>query len=304
VTCLARGEAGTPPDGVSWVRADRRETGAYDPVAGQDWDAVLDVSWQPDQVRSALAALGARAGHWLYVSSCSVYSDDATPGTDESAATHPPYPDPGPVDIEAYGPAKVACENACVDAMGADHVLIARAGLIAGYGDRSDRMGYWPARAARAADGEPVLAPPPQAPSQVIDVDDLSAWLVLAAEQRTPGRFNAVGEQVTVADYLEASAAAAGSRPAYRSATDEWLASQEVAPWSGPESLPLWLPQPEYAGFMTRSNAAAVAAGLRLRAVPQTVVAALDWERERGLERDRHAGLTPERERELLTRLG
>jgi hypothetical protein len=55
---------------------------------------------------------------------------------------------------------------------------------------------------------------------------------------------------------------------------------------------------------MTRSNAAAVAAGLRLRAVPQTVVAALDWERERGLERDRHAGLTPERERELLTRLG
>ena len=111
VTCLARGEAGTPPEGVTWVRADRREPGAYDQVALRDWDAVLDVSWQPEQVRSALAAVAAHARHWLYVSSCSVYSDDATPGTDESAPTHPPYAGTGPADIETYGPAKVACEQ-------------------------------------------------------------------------------------------------------------------------------------------------------------------------------------------------
>jgi hypothetical protein len=68
----------------------------------------------------------------------------------------------------------------------------------------------------------------------------------------------------------------------------------------GPESLAAWLPQPEYAGFMTRHNAAAVAAGLVLRPLAETVAASLRWERERGIHRDRHAGLTPARETELL----
>jgi nucleoside-diphosphate-sugar epimerase len=47
VTCLARGVAGSPPPGVRWVRADRDRPGAYDELAGQDWDDVVDVSWQP-----------------------------------------------------------------------------------------------------------------------------------------------------------------------------------------------------------------------------------------------------------------
>ncbi|NUS51213.1 MAG: oxidoreductase [Nocardioidaceae bacterium] len=304
VTCLARGEAGTPPDGVTWVRADRREPGAYDSVADRDWHAVVDVSWQPDQVRSALAALTPRARHWVYVSSCSVYVDDATPDTDESAPLHPAHEGAGPVDIEVYGPAKVACERACVDALGAERVLLARAGLIAGYGDRSDRFGYWPARAARAQDGEPVLAPPGDVHTQVIDVDDLSAWLVHTAEQRVGGAFNAVGDPVPVRATLDASASAAGTRPTYREAADGWLTEQDVEPWAGPESLPLWLPQPDYAGFASRSNAAAKHAGLRLRPVADTAAAALAWERELGIDRDdRRAGLSPAREAELLERL-
>src|SRR4051794_15665228 len=303
VTCLARGEAGTPPEGVTWVRADRREAGVYDAVTGRDWDAVLDVSWQPHQVRSAVAALRPRTRHWLYVSSCSAYSDDAIPDTDESAPTHPPYEGTEPADIETYGPAKVACEQACLDAMGTERVLVARAGLIGGYGDRSDRFGYWAARAARAGRGDAVLAPPREAPSQTIDVDDLSAWLARAAESGTAGVFNAIGEQVTVGDVLSAAASAAGTSPDYRDASDAWLTEHDVAPWSGPESLPLWLPQEEYAGFMTRSNAAARAAGLALRPVTSTVDAALAWERERGLDRDRHAGLSPAREAALLGEL-
>lgn len=304
VTCLARGESGTPPEGVRWVRADRGDPTAYDEVRHAVWDGILEVSWQPDQVRSALAALAGTARHWVYVSSASVYRDEDVPGADESAPLHAPHTGTGPVGAADYGPAKVACELATRAALGDEHVLVARAGLIAGYGDRSDRLGYWPARVARAGDSEPVLVPPTTAAMQVIDVVDLARWLVGACEQRTAAVANAVGEQATVADVLEAAGAAAGRTPRFVEADDEWLTGQGVEPWAGEESLPLWLPQPDYAGFMTRRNDAARAAGLQLRPLGDTVAAALAWERESGLDRPRRAGLSERRERELLASLG
>ena len=300
VTCLARGESGEPPAEVTWVRADRTEPTAYDEVAGRDWDAVFDVSWQPDQVRSALHSLAGRTTHWVYVSSSSVYAEEGTPDTDEAAPLHDPHSGEGPVDVEVYGPAKVTCEQACRDAMGESHVLSARAGLIAGYGDRSDRFGYWPGRVARAADGEPVLTPPRDNPLQIIDVLDLATWLVDCAEARTSGAYNAIGGVSTVGAVLDACVETTGHAPRFAHATHEWLAEHGVEPWSGPGSLPLWLPQPEYAGFMTRRNAAARAVGLTCRPLGETVANALRWEQQVGLERERRAGLTPARESELL----
>ena len=300
VTALARGQAGTPPEGVAWVQADRSTDGAYDEVVDRDWDAVIDVSWQPDFVNSALHALGARTRHWVYVSSCSVYSDDSVPDTDEDADVHPPYEGTGEVGIDAYGPAKVACEQAVLATMGAQHAAVARAGLIGGYGDRSDRLGYWPARVSRAEDGEPVLVPPRDDVVQVIDVEDLASWLVSLAETGTGGVFNALGETVTLGDVLDACSAASGRMPVFVEVPHAWLAEKGVEPWSGPESLPLWLPQPQYAGFMTRSSAAARGAGLHPRPVAQTIEAALAWELEQGVDRGRRAGLTPDRESELL----
>ena len=194
----------------------------------------------------------------------------------------------------------MACEQACLEAMGADHTAVARAGLIAGYGDRSDRLGYWPARVDRAGDGEQVLAPPWDTPLQVIDVEDLALWLVIIAEQRTAGVFNALGDTTTIGAVLDATVDATGHHPTFVERTHAWLEDQGVAPWMGPESLPVWLPQPEYAGFMRRHNSAARAAGLVLRPLADTVTASLRWERERGVDRDRRAGLTPGRERELL----
>jgi 2'-hydroxyisoflavone reductase len=300
VTCLARGESGEPPAEVRWVRADRRDATAYDQVAGLDWDAVLDVSWQPDLVRSALAQLVPRARHWVYVSSGSVYASDDVADSDEHAPVHEPYPNLGPVDWDVYGPAKVACELACRDALGDDRTLVARAGLIGGDGDRSDRLGYWPAKVARASDDEAVLVPPRDCPAQVIDVRDLATWLVDAAEQRLSGVFNAVGDVLSVGSVLEACVQATGRQPRFVEASDTWLIDHGVEPWQGPESLPLWLPQPAYAGFSTRRNRAAVQAGLRLRDLSDTVGAALQGEHRAGLDRDRRAGLTPALERELL----
>ena len=42
--------------------------------------AVVDVANRPSYVRGALSALADRVDHWIYVSSISVYSDNATPG--------------------------------------------------------------------------------------------------------------------------------------------------------------------------------------------------------------------------------
>ena len=301
VTCLARGESGAVPEGAELVRGDRAEGAAYDEVANRSWDVVVDVSRQPLHVRTAVQALRGQARHWVFVSTVSVYADDTTPGRDESGAVHEPWSGTGLAAVEDYGPAKVACERVLLDAV--PGALVARAGLIVGSGDPSDRFGYWPARFARAAADEPVLVPPPTDPCQVVDVLDLADWLLRCGLSGTGGVMNAVGPVRSLGEVVESSRRVAGSGARAVAAEGSWLAEQGVAPWMGPESLPLWLPLPEYAGHPTRDRRRAEAAGLTTRPFGETVCDALRWERERGLERVRQAGLSPARERELLERL-
>ena len=301
VTCLARGESGSVPDGAVLVRADRADPSAYGALPDRHWDVVVDVSRQPQHVRTAVDALGDRCGEWVFVSTVSVYADDATPGQDESAAVHEPWSGPGLAPPEAYGPAKVACERILLDAV--PGALVARAGLVVGYGDPSDRFGYWPARLSRAAEGEPVLVPPLTDPCQVVDVLDLAGWLLRCGLDGTDGVVNAVGPVRTIGAVVEGALRVTSTRARPVSADGGWLVAQDVEPWMGPESLPLWLPLPEYAGHPTRDRGRAVASGLTTRPLDETLADALRWEHELGVHRERRAGLSPARERELLARL-
>lgn len=302
VTALARGDSGSAPPGVAWVRADRDHPAtAYDEVVGRGWDVVIDVARQPLHVRGALEALAGRGEHWIFVSTCSVYADDSTPGQDESAALHEPWAGEGLAPDEEYGPAKVACEQAVLTAH--PDALVARSGLIVGAGDRSDRFGYWPARFARAGAAEPILLPPRDHRLQVVDVEDFGAWLVRCAEERTGGVLNVMGAPTTLGALFEACAEATPGTAQLVEASDAWLAAAGVEPWMGTDSLPLWLPHPEYAGFMSRDARAAEAAGLRHRPLVQVVADSLAWERDQGLDRARRAGLTATAERDLLARL-
>src|SRR5438270_4551463 len=80
-----------------------RDTDDVHQLAGGAWDAVVDVSaYKPAQVRRVLEVLGGEVGHWLYISTVSVY-DNPPPESDESAAVlhvDESIPDGSP---DAYG---------------------------------------------------------------------------------------------------------------------------------------------------------------------------------------------------------
>ena len=302
VTCLARGESGGFPEGVREVRTDRDDSDALDGVRSEDWDALVDVSRQPGQVRSAVAALSDRVGHAVFVSTGNVYADHSTPGQDETAALLPPLPGDTMESMETYGEAKVACEQAVVAGFGADRSLLARAGLIGGPGDVSGRTGYWPVRMARPArDDGAVLVPDASGqPTQVIDVRDLAGWLVTAAERGVPGAFDTTGAIVSLAEHLETARRVAGHDGHLVAVSSAWLLEHGVEPWMGERSLPLWLPGESYAGFLTREGVRARAAGLATRPLEETLADVLEWELQQGVDRERSAGLRRDDERSLL----
>jgi 2'-hydroxyisoflavone reductase len=303
VTCLARGEAGGVAAGAEFVRADRSKPGAYDAVAGRSWDAVIDVTRQPGHARAAVAELGDVARHWTFISSCNVYARHDEPGADETAALLAPL-EGDESSPETYGEAKSAIEQAYREALG-DRFLTIRPGLIAGPGDASGRSGYWVARMARAArDGGAVLVPDIlAAAAQAIHVDDLVRFTLDSAERGLTGAINAVGDRGTFGEWIEASRAVAGYDGEIVAVDTTWLGEQGVAEWSGPESLPLWIADPEWNAFLDRSNDAAKREGLRLRPLGRLLSETLAWERDQGLDRERGAGLSAAREQELLALL-
>ena len=302
VTALARGEAGDPPDGARFVAADRDGDDAFAGLGDERWDAVIDLSRQPGQVRRAVAALGERTAHWVFVSSASVYADMTTIGDDESAALLPPLDGDVMETMETYGSAKVSCEQYVLDGVGPDRSLIARVSLIGGPGDSSGRTGYWPRRMAQPSNPEGrVLVPDtPDVPVQVLDVRDLAHWLVRCAERGTAGIATVGGPTHTLGEHLETVRNVTGFTGSWEVAGEDWLTEHGVEPWMGPRSLPLWLPA-EAIALNAHDLSRATSLGLRSRPLAETLADTLAWELAKSGERP--AGLSDDDERELLDAL-
>ena len=56
------------------------------------------------------------------------------------------------------------------------------------------------------------------------------------------GAYNACGPAVPLAEHVAAARSAAGHTGEVVSAEPDWLREQDVHEWTGPRSLPLWLP--------------------------------------------------------------
>ncbi len=293
VTCAARGKSGDVPDGARHVFLDREQPDWS--VLEGEWDAVVDVARSPVWVAEALEHLAARAPHWTFVSTISVYADHSVAGgTPDTLPLLPPITDDVEQDTpETYGAQKVACEQAIQAAV--RECLVVRPGLIIGPGDPSGRFTYW---VERLAEGGDVLAPEsPDRGTQFIDVRDLAEWLVECAEERRTGVYDATGRVSRLGDLVSEVVATVGGNATVIWADADFLLERDVSYWAGPRSLPLWLP--EAARGMTAHNVDAVfAAGLTTRPVGETATDTLAW--VRGNEHAPRTGLSRAEEQALL----
>lgn len=295
VTLFNRGL--TDPDlfpDVEQIRGDR--DGDVEFLRGRAFDVVIDTSgYEPRVVEQSAQVLKNAVDLYVFVSTISVYSDFNKNQIKESASLLR-FNDSSQDTESGYGALKVGCEEQVRSAFG-ERSLIVRPGLIVGPHDPTNRFTYW---VTRIAQGGTVLAPaPPDRPVQFIDARDLAEWMVSMVETGRGGTFNAVGPSVAFGDLINACIAAAGTTVSMSWVDSSFLARHGVKPWT---ELPLWIDDDELRGFMRVDASKAVAAGLRFRPLLATVIDTLAWARtQQGEIGD--AGLSPERERELLTRL-
>lgn len=278
---------------------DRNLPDGHKALSSGEWDVVIDnPTANPKWVRGAGEALKGRTKHYIFVSTISVFSDNSKP-VDENGPLNTPSDIEAPFDATKYGNNKVRSEQEAVTQFG-KNVTIVRPGLIVGPGDLSDRFSYWPVRIDK---GGEILAPgTPDDPTQYVDAQDLSSWIVRLAENRTMGTFNATGPKTptTIAEMLYGIKAVTTSDAKFTWVPADFLAEKEVRAWS---EMPVWVPPTGRTyGFMRVNCQKAYAAGLTFRPLADTAKDTLMWYHSRpAAEQEKaRAGLAPEKEKAVL----
>jgi len=155
----------------------------------------------------------------------------------------------------------------------------------------------------RAAQGGEMLAPgTPRDPIQIIDVRDLTTWLMQLVAARTTGNFNAVSPvgAFTMGDLFAAcqhAAPRAGTQVTW--VPEDFLLRQ----WTAAQTdLPPWAPlRGDTAANSMTSSARAIKAGLRMRSLRHSVADVLAWFESLPAERRAQQRLLIEPEREAAT---
>lgn len=269
-------------------------------LEGRQWDAVIDTcGYFPRVVEQSAKPLKDAVQQYLFISTISVYADLAQPNSDEDSPLAT-LEDETTEEItgETYGGLKVLCENVVMKYYPDNHIIV-RPGLIVGPHDHTHRFAYW---ILRGAAGGTMLAPgDPEQPMQFIDARDLARLCVDLLENEAVGIFNATGTGVPLRETLSVIKDVTGSDVEFEWVDEQFLVDNEVVPW---QSLPLWVPS-EMKGIHAVNVDKALAAGLTLRPVRETVVDSYRWLTQEAQPASEdplvaHGIITRDREYELL----
>lgn len=308
VTVFNRGKShpGELPEGVEQLIGDR--DGQLEALKDRTWDVAIDNPTSvPVWVRDAAQVLKGNVDRYVFISTISVYGDNSKPNDETSALAKYEGADPMKETRETliasqfklYGPLK-ALSEAEAEKWFPQKTLIIRPGLIVGPGDQTDRFTYWPVRIDR---GGEVMAPgAPDDPVQFIDARDLAEWTIRMVENGETGIYNATGpaEQLGVGGMLDGIRTALKSDASFTWVSAEFLEEQKVAPWM---EMPVWVPPTSEDGALSRTSIKkALEKGLTFRPLDVTARETLAWFKTLSAERQAqlHAGLKPEREKEVL----
>lgn len=291
VSLFHRGQsAAEPVTGVTHFLGDR--DGGLEVLGGSRWDVVIDVSgYVPRLVRDSAMFLRELADLYVFISSMSVYRPPYKSGFNEEAPLTDPVLDQEDVTGDTYAGLKVACENVLQEVIPESHLII-RPGFIVGPYDYTDRFGYW---LHRAASGGKMLAPDrPSMPMQILDGRDLAEWTIQLVEAGATGVYHAMGsdKHITVGDIINTTRRITGTdvKPVW--VGRDFLEENQVA-------LPLVLSAKVEDAFRV-DQTKAFNSGLVIRPLEETVRDTLAWISQRPADHKWIAGLTPNREAELL----
>ena len=305
VTVFNRGKThpGELPKEVEQLVGDRN--GQLNALKGKQWDVCIDnPTTLPAWVRDVAQVLKGNVERYVFISTISVYPDSNT-GPDENAPLAKyEGADPYKETLEAmkasgyktYGPLKALSEQE-TEKWFPGKSLIIRPGLIVGPRDETDRFTYWPVRIDRAGE---VLAPGnPNDPVQFIDGRDLAEWTIRMVENGETGIYNATGpaKELGLGGMLDGIKSALNSNATFTWADAEFLKQQKVEAWS---DMPVWAG--DELGLSRTNISRALAKGLTFRPLADTARDTLAWFKAQKPERQAklRAGLTPEREKEVL----
>jgi len=286
-------------DHVRHLVGDRE--GDLSALAGSRWDVVIDNSTRRTSwAEATVDLLRDSAEYYVFVSSTGVYYPYAETDLAETASVLMQDTRSGQDGSMVYGVMKASAEEVVRRRFG-DRAIVVRPGHIVGPGDtQPNRFPYWTTRLER---GGEVLAPGKKSdPTQLVDVRDLIGFMFHLFESGLGGTFNVVGPAtpLSMEQFLYGVRACTSAPVSWVWVEDHaWLAENGLV-----AAIPWVLPQGDERGHMAVDASRALAAGLTLRPLANTVFDVMEWWHSDAVPSQVRENvrfpLTPEREQELI----
>ena len=274
VTVINRGQTPSDlPPTVTRLVGDRQ--GDMSALANLSFDVTVDaIAYRPVDVDALANAIGDRGGHHIQISSVSAYEDPPSDGATEETATlwnDATLSADAEVTAETYGPLKAACERSAHDHFG-DALSIVRPTFVIGSHDATLRFPYWVERLRR---GGNVAVPGPRDNAlQYIDARDLGEFVLTLATNTTLGAFHAAGPYPPGRFFEVMESISEEVSPADTRLVE--ISPRHIMSHHLDSRFPLWSGSTSETA-MAVDPAKALAAGLTLRPLAESVEDVIEW---------------------------